>query len=170
MYCTDLPNILTVEATLALVRSLILSHFKFCPTVWHYCSISDTKKMEKLQERAVRYVVCNYQSPYKELPEKACVSKLFVDQLRTAMCEVFKVVNDIGPDYLKKYFTIKDSFYVTRATMPLVLPKFRSATYGKRNCGYEGTLFWNNLENYFKFNKFVKEFRYQTLRWDGSVF
>ena len=62
------------------------------------------------------------------------------------MCEVFKVVNDMGSAYLKKYFTIKDSFYETWTAMPLMLPKFRSVRYGKRSFSYEGVLLWNNLE------------------------
>ena len=45
------------------------------------------------------------------------------------MCEV----NDIGLAYLKKYFTIKDSFYESRTAMPLVLPKFRSVRLGNRS-------------------------------------
>ena len=65
---------------------------------------------KKIQERALRFVFCEYQSPYKELREKAGVFTLYVDQLRMPMCEVFKVVNDIGPAYVKKYFIIKDSF------------------------------------------------------------
>ncbi len=62
------------------------------------------------------------------------------------MCEVYKVVHDIGPAYLKKYFTIKNSFYETRTVKPLVLPTFRSVRYGKRSFSYKGTLLWNNLE------------------------
>ncbi len=54
---------------------------------------------------------------------------------------MWKVVNDIGPAYVKKYFTIKDSFYETRTPMPLVLPnQRRSVRYGKRSFTYEGTL------------------------------
>ncbi len=96
--------------------------------------------MEKIQERALRFVYCDYQSSYKELRGKAGVSTLYADHLRTTMCEVYKVVNDIGPAYLKKYFTIKDSFYETRTAMPLVLPKFRWVSYGKRSFIYEGAL------------------------------
>ena len=40
------------------VNCFIVSNIKFCPTVWHYWSISDTKKMEKIQERALRFVYC----------------------------------------------------------------------------------------------------------------
>ena len=82
--------------------------------------------MEKIQERPLQFIYCDYQSSYKELREKSGVTSLYVDRERTAMCEVYKVVNDIGPTYLKKYFTIKDTLYETRIAMSLVLPKFRS--------------------------------------------
>ncbi len=85
------------------------------------------------------------------------------------MCEVFKVVNDIGPAYLKKYFTIKDSFYETRTDMMLVLPKLRFERYGKRSFSYEGVLLRNNFENSFKLSKSAKEFRCQILKWDGPA-
>ena len=58
-----LANILTVEAKLLLVRSFIVSHFKFCSTVWHFCSISNTRKMEKIQERALRLVFFAIMNP-----------------------------------------------------------------------------------------------------------
>ncbi len=80
------------------------------------------------------------------------------------MCEVYKVVHDIGPAYLKKYFTIKNSFYETRTVKPLVLPTFRSVRYGKRSFSYKGTLLWNNLENAFTLSKSAKEFMCQILR------
>ncbi len=88
------------------------------------------------------------------------------------MCEVYKVVNDIGLAYLKKYFTnftIKDSFYETRTAMSLVLHKVRSVRYGNTSFSYEGALLWNNLKNAFKLNKSAKEFRCQILRWDGPA-
>ncbi len=37
----------TVEGKLQVMNSYITSHFKFCSLIWHYCSTSDTRKMEK---------------------------------------------------------------------------------------------------------------------------
>ncbi len=97
------------------------------------------------------------------------MSTLYVGRLRTAMCEVFKVVNDIGPAYLKKHFTLKDRLYETRTAIPLVLPKFNSVKFGKRSLNYEGVFLWNNLENTFKLSKSVKEFKGQILTWNGPL-
>ncbi len=93
------------------------------------------------------YGLCDYHSSYNELREKAGMSTMYVGRLRTAMCEVFKVVNDIGPVYLKQYFTLKDSSYETRTAMPLVVLKFNSLKFGKGSFSYEGVFLWNYLGN-----------------------
>ncbi len=62
---SSLSHVLSSEAKLRLVRSFIIlvSNFNSCPTLWHYSSISDTK-MEKIQERALRFVYCDFQLSY----------------------------------------------------------------------------------------------------------
>ncbi len=40
-------------------------------------------------------------------------------------------MNDIGPVYLKEYFTLRDSIYEGRAAMKLVMPKFNSVKFDK---------------------------------------
>ena len=52
------------------------------------------------------------------------MSTLYVGRGRSAMCEVFKAVNDTGPQYAKKYFTLNHHVYKTRALMLLVVSKF----------------------------------------------
>ena len=56
--------------------------------------------------------------------ETAGMSTLYVGRLRSAMCEVFKAVNNIDSEYHKKYFTLKDYVYEARTVMPLIVPKF----------------------------------------------
>ena len=36
--------------------SFILSNFNYCPVTWHFCSEKNTMKMEKIQERALRFI------------------------------------------------------------------------------------------------------------------
>ncbi len=57
-----LSKILTVEAKLVLVKCFIVSHFKVCPTVWHFCSVADTKKIEKIHEIALRFMAYTTES------------------------------------------------------------------------------------------------------------
>ena len=47
----------------------MLSNFNFCPLSWHFCSEGNTKKIEKVQERALRFVYDDFVSTYEELLE-----------------------------------------------------------------------------------------------------
>ena len=58
---------------------------------------------------------------------------------------MFKAVNDIDPEYLKKQFIMKDHVYETRTVMPLVVPTFKFIKFSKRYLRYEGVFLWNIL-------------------------
>ncbi len=49
------------------------------------------------------------------------------------MCEVYKIINEIGPIYLQKLYTQKKTPYESRAAVPVVVPKFRTIKFGKRS-------------------------------------
>jgi hypothetical protein len=39
-----------------LVVSFIISNFNYCPVTWHFCNEQNTKKMEKIHERALKLI------------------------------------------------------------------------------------------------------------------
>ncbi len=50
-----------------MAKTFVLSQFNYCPLVWHFCRPGDTHKMERIQERALRFVYNDYKTEYKEL-------------------------------------------------------------------------------------------------------
>ena len=36
------------EGRMAIFKAFIMSHFNYCPLVWHFCSATDTKKLERI--------------------------------------------------------------------------------------------------------------------------
>ncbi len=45
-----------------------------CPLAWHMCSILDYKKIENVQERAVHYVLGDFNDRYYNLLQRASKS------------------------------------------------------------------------------------------------
>jgi len=45
--------------------SFILSNFNYCPLTWHFCSETNTKKVENIQKRALRFIYNDYSSSYE---------------------------------------------------------------------------------------------------------
>ena len=56
---------------LTIYYSFILSNFNYCPVTCHFCSEKNTKKMEKIQERALRFIYNDYILNYEEILEKS---------------------------------------------------------------------------------------------------
>ena len=74
----------------------MLSNFNFCPLSWHFCSEGNTKKIEKVQERALRFVYSDDSCTYEELLFKAKMPTLKVRRLRTMALETFKILNGLA--------------------------------------------------------------------------
>ena len=85
---------------LTIFHTFILSNFNFCPLSWHFCSVANTKKIEKIQERALRFVYYDYISSYDELLDKAKMPTLHIRRIRTMALETYKIFHDIAPPVL----------------------------------------------------------------------
>ena len=62
--------------------TFILSNFNFCPLSWHFCSEANTNKIEKIQERALRFIYNDYNSTYESLLIVSKLPTLKVRRLR----------------------------------------------------------------------------------------
>ncbi len=62
-----LSTMLPVESKITIFIAFIVSNFLYCPVVWRMCSKSDTKKVEKVQERALCFIYRKFESDYKSL-------------------------------------------------------------------------------------------------------
>ena len=74
-----LRNMLTTSAKLKIFISIIMPQITYCHTVWHFFRASDStigRKMERVQERALRAVYCDTRSSYDELLRKAKLATL----------------------------------------------------------------------------------------------
>lgn len=97
-------RILDVQTKLLLYKSFIQCHFNYCPLVWHSCGITNTKRMERLQYRALRFVFSDFNSPYEVLLSKAKMPTLELSRMRSIANEVFKAINNISPPFICDMF------------------------------------------------------------------
>ena len=76
-----------------------MSNFNYYPLVWHFCVEANTKKIEKFQERALRFIYQYYNSIYDTLLGKSKLPSLIVRRLRAIALEAFKILNNQTPVY-----------------------------------------------------------------------
>jgi hypothetical protein len=133
-----------------LYNCFIECYFNYCSCIWHFCSIANTLKIEKLQKKALRFITLDFHSTYAELLEKSDKVPLYIIRIRKALEMVFKMKNNMCPEYLNNLIACKDNDYNLRADNLLVIPKFKTVTYGKKSFYYMAPFTWNENNNYIK--------------------
>ena len=162
-----LSKSLNIEAKQKLFHSFILSHFNFCPVVWNYCSITDMRKIENIQKRALRIIYGNYNATYQHLRHLSNRPLLYVERLRMIAIEIFKIYHNIGPNYLQNILEKSDNVYNTRNSKAICQPKVKYTKYGFNSFRYNGSQTWNNLPNNIKDVLSIKEFKTLINKWKG---
>ncbi len=164
-----LRKFLDEKSKLLVFKSFILSHFNYCSIIWHFCSEANTQKMEKIQERALRFVYNDETSSYCILLEKASLTSLHLTRLRRIACEVFKIINKISPSYNHTLFEPNDNRYSTRGSSNVRVPYVRTTKHGKHSLKYFGSYIWNCLPDNIKSVADFNTFKSLINTWDGPT-
>ena len=123
--------------------------------------------MEKIQERALRFVFSDYTSDYVELLRKADCELLHLKRIKSVACEGFKTLNDLNPVYMKEMFYMKKDVYNIRDNKRLQMKRFKKMRYGKNSFSYYGAHIWNILPPHFKECIDINGFKKLLCTWEG---
>ena len=109
-----------------LTITFIVSNFNYCPLAWHFCSMSSTNKMEKVQERALHFINNDFTSSLQDLWSSTSTVPLHVTRMKQLATEVFKIVNDMSLEYIKDLIPIQNSsFIISGERIKLVYHKWK---------------------------------------------
>ena len=124
-----------------------MSNFNYCSLVWHACGVQNTRKLEKLQERALRFVYLDKVSSYDDLLTKANLTTLHLGRLKMLATEVYKSVHKLNPPHIQEIYKTKTTITNRRlrGQNNLHIPRVNSTTYGLNSSAYQGAKIWNGL-------------------------
>ena len=150
-----------------LVQSFVYSNFNYCPLVWYFSSTKSLQKIEKIQERALRFLHNDHVSSYDDLLLKSNRSTMLVSRQRILCIEIFKTLNKLNPTFMNDIFSVRTSNYSSRN--PNNLNHFRpnQVTFGSNSLRAMGPKIWNCLPNELKSAKNLKSFKNLIKQWDG---
>ena len=154
---------------LTIFHSFILSNLNFCPLAWHFCTDKNSKKLEEVQERALRFVYDDYTSSYINLLEKAQVTSLQIRRIRTMALETYNIINKLEPECLHDLVNVKNSKYAFRYSNILYVPQVRTTRYDKKSFMFAAATLWNDLPNHFRTENSFNHFKSLIQSWNGSV-
>ena len=153
---------------LTIFHTFVLSNFNFCPLAWHFCSETNTKKMEELQERGLRFVYNDFSSSYEDLLTKTKLSTLHIRRMRTMAIETFKILNGLAPPVLTNLLQKRGNVYNFRYSNILQIPSVRTSKFGKSSFKYAAPVLWNSLPEDFRKCSNFNQFKQLILSWNGK--
>ena len=162
--CTekDEENAAGRDRRMKLYQSFIVPHFNYCAETWNFYSKGATTKLEKLNERALRFVYRDYSSSYEMLLKQSGYQTLLNQRLAKILTTVYKVVNRQGvSESLCDLVELRESNYNLRGDKILTLPKVNTTKYGLKSLRYEGANLWNKLPNEYRKADSYKLFKKQ---------
>ena len=162
-------GVLDFKARLCIYKSFILSNFAYCPVVWMFCGKVNLAMVEKIQERALRFVCKDFVSSYEDLLNKCDLDTIKLMSLRHLETEVFKCVHSLNPNYLNSMFQLKETHYDFRKFSTLIRPRINTTTYGIRSFRYFGSKIWDMLPNSCKSAVTLAEFKELLNKWYGPT-
>ena len=94
---------LPFESRKCLYLRFIIPHLNFCSETWHFCNKNIIAKLEKVNERALRFVFNAKQMSHCELLDKIGFPSFANQRLAEIVCTVFRALNsDHTPRNIKK--------------------------------------------------------------------
>ena len=119
-----------MQAKLIIYKSSILPHLTYCHLVWHNCRSSDSRKIERIQERALRAVFNSHSESYENLLVRAELPSPLNRGLQDIAILMYKVKHGLAPSIVNELFKRKSTSYSLRNS-DLDIPTFNTTNYGK---------------------------------------
>ena len=149
-----MKKILSFETKKDIYFSFILSNFNYFSEVWNQCSKRYRDKLEKVNERALRFVFSDYHSPYATLLQRFELSSLENQRNCTTVRKVLNTSN--VPTAISELVKKRSSTYNLRGDNTVQLPKVNSTKHGLRSWRYTVVKLRNNLPNE---TRLIKEYK-----------
>ena len=147
-----------------LLNSFVYSNFNYCPLVWHFCSSKSLYKIEKTQERALRFLQNNFASDYTELSKISGKATIEIKRLRCLALEIFKTVNNLNPYYMKEIFCKTRN--LTHRPLDVNFNQ-NNTKYGSNSLWSLGPNIWNSLPSEIKKETDYKKIKNYINDWFG---
>ena len=96
--------------------------------MWHFCRESDSRKIERVQEKGLRAIYKAKTETYEELLMRAELPSLRNRRMQDIMIYMYKVKHGLAPKHISDIFTVKATQYSLRNSDYLI-PRFNKSKY-----------------------------------------
>ena len=132
-----------------------------------FCSQASTNKMEKIQDRALRFICYDFTSNVETLLLLNNAVPLHIGRMKLMDSEVFKILYNLSPSYIQDLVKENVSHYDFRTMKQVEIPKVNSKRYDMKSFRFEAAQMRNSLPNEVRLAENYKQFRRLLQTWDG---
>jgi len=150
---------------MAIYNSFIMSNLLYCQIIWMHCSRSNMQKLEKINERALRFVNNDNDIDYEGQLIMAGKEKLLDQRIVNMGIEVYKARQGLTAIYVQEMFIDRVNCYELRGENTVLLPAYKTRTYGYRSFSYMGAKLWNTLSNKIRRAPTLSQFKLLLREW-----
>ena len=143
-------NILLLKTKEPLYCSFILPNFYYCNHVWHHCGKTNTTKIKKVNERALRYVYNDKHTSYQHHLERIRVPSMESRRILDMLLTIHKTMSNKAPRAIRNLIDLCSFKYNLRhQEYALSLPKVNTPKYRLGSWRYFAVKKWNKLSNFY---------------------
>ena len=162
-----LSKLLNTECKMKMFNAFILSNLSYCSMIYHYCNMKDSIKLEKIQKRALRYVLNDFESSYSELLATSKRDSLYVCRIRNIIECVFKIIHNALPPLESSFFIKNTHGYSLRMSQTIKNSQVNTTHFGLNSLKFNGSNLGNmipetlrNTEHPLNFKKRLSEWKH----------
>ena len=136
-----------MHTAIKIYKGLIEPQFDYCSAVWECFTQQLTKKLQKLQNRAIRVIS---KSSYDTSSSRFLLNSLSWDNLSARRAKqkanfMCKCITNLAPAYLFNFFAPRTPNYDFRNAKKKLMRQKPRTDYLERSFSYSGAVLWNNL-------------------------
>jgi hypothetical protein len=142
-------------------QTIVAPHFEYCSSILFLCNRTDIKKLQVLQNRAMRLIIgCNKYTPIAEMLGELQWLNVHQKTIYNTLVLIFKMKTGCLPDYLSSNMTIvaQTHGHETRGKNNFKLPHYTKAS-AQNNLFYNGLKLFNKLPIEIKNSNTINEFK-----------
>jgi hypothetical protein len=156
------PFIADRNTLISIYNAIVRPYFDYCSEVWDVFGETQSKRLQKLQNRAAR-IISNFSNDIDHSIALNVLGWEPLDRIRKKAKArmMYKTLNKIGPESLTNLFTYKNditNYQLRNISSGLCLPQPRTNNM-KKSFMYDGAKLWNSIPNEIRESKSLSCFQ-----------
>ena len=147
------------------MKAFIESQFSYCPLVWMYHNRTLNNRINKIHERALRFVYKDNDTSFDALLNRDRSMTIHHRNLQQLAIEMFKVKNNLSPSFMHDIFVESKPNYNLRTDAFFETKNIRTVAYGSEMLSYRGSQLWEQIPSVIKNACSLIEFKRKIKLW-----